>query len=144
MRATIRCRSFCEGMASISFKTEDLIKTLYSATPFQILDNLFKIQERLPCPLSEGGEILGVFRQFMPDRFVDDLRDGPLRRDRLQPQSLVDFGIQVNRGSSVRGLHMGMMGAGSLPVKSGGAASALASPPPVSIRSLRTRMTAPP
>ncbi len=129
MRATIRCRSFWEGMASISFKTDDLSRTLYSATPFQILDNLFKIQERLPCPLSEGGEILGVFRQLMPDRFVDDLRDGPLRRDCLQPQGLVDFGIQVNRGSSLRGLHTGMMGASSLPVKSGGAASGLARPP---------------
>ena len=49
--------------APIYGTADDLIETLYLPTPSQVLNHIFEGQIRLTCPLPEGGEIVGVFRQ---------------------------------------------------------------------------------
>ena len=58
-----RRRSFLVEIASISLTADGLIETLYLPTPSQVLNHIFEGQIRLTCPLPEGGEIVGVFRQ---------------------------------------------------------------------------------
>src|SRR4051794_38389621 len=82
--------------SSASFTAASVIRSSYPATALQILDDLVEAQVRPATSLLEDLKIFRVLTQGQLNSFVDELRDRPLRRRRLQPQGAVDLGIKVD------------------------------------------------
>ena len=94
----ILSRSFL-GIASISLTAEGLIRILYLATPFHILEDLFEYQIRFTCSCFKGSQILGILCQALPDCFVDDGRERAMRLGGLEAQDPMQLGIEIDSGS---------------------------------------------
>jgi hypothetical protein len=83
----MRCRSALVPSASISFAAEALIRRLYSATPFQALDELVKARTLFLFSFSKGGKVFGVFGEGGLDT---------IRCRGLQAESAVYVGLKVH------------------------------------------------
>src|ERR1044071_7488184 len=104
MRATTAGRAFARGSSSSSLAAGAVMRSSYAATAPQILDDLVEAQHRPAAPLLERLQVLGVLGQGQLDRFVDQLRDGPLGRRRLEPQSPMNLRIEID-GGALQGFH---------------------------------------
>jgi len=61
--------------ASISFAAEALIESLYSATPFQALDERVKGKALVALSFREGRKVFGILSEGDPHRIVDHIGD---------------------------------------------------------------------
>ena len=83
-RAKTRRRSFLLGNASISLAADGLIRSLYLATPLQILDHISELDGLFLGPFLERGEIFCVLGETVSDRIVDELGNRTIRLGRLE------------------------------------------------------------
>jgi hypothetical protein len=66
-------RSRFDRIASISLAADGLIRSLYPATPPQILNEGLEGHAVLPCAFFEGRQVLSIFRQGELHCFVNHL-----------------------------------------------------------------------
>ncbi|MGH8744630.1 MAG: hypothetical protein ACREUY_10180, partial [Burkholderiales bacterium] len=90
--------------ASISFAAEALISSLYSATPFQALDERFERKTLVVLPFGEGRKVLSVLGEGGFHRVVDHIGNRPIQSRSFQTQSTVEFGLEIN-GSAFLSIH---------------------------------------
>jgi hypothetical protein len=79
-----------------------LIKTLYSATPLQTLDEGVEGQTAVVLSIGKRREVLGVFGQSGLYRVVDHIRDRAIHGHSPKPQGAMNIGLEVNSGAFLR------------------------------------------
>jgi hypothetical protein len=102
MRLIMRRRSALVAIDSSSLRADLFIRTLYLATPFQVLDDVFERIVRFLFPNFEGLDIAGVFRQCGLDSVVDELGNAAISCSRFETKRTVKERIEVD-GSSFLG-----------------------------------------
>ena len=75
------------------------MKTLYLATPPQLLDDLLKGEAGLRGPVMERGEILGILRKAPPEGLIDQFGERPVCLRGLDSQGPVDRRIERKGGA---------------------------------------------
>lgn len=72
-------------MASSSFTADFFILSLYLATSFQILNDVFKGQIGFFLSAFKSGDVLSILCQGFPYRIVDQFRYAAIRFRSLEP-----------------------------------------------------------
>ena len=102
MRLMMRCRSAFVATDSSSLQADFLIRRLYFATAFQVLNDVLKGVIRLLFSNFEGFNIVGILPECHFDSFVHKLGNAAVSCGGLQAQCAMQRRVEVD-GSSFLG-----------------------------------------
>ena len=81
-----------------------IIRSLYSATPFQALDERVERKTPVILPFGEGHKVLSILGEGGFHRIIDHIGDRPTHSRGFQTQGAVEYGLEID-GSAFSSIH---------------------------------------